>query len=140
MRQRYKEFFKNTYKSFYDLPDNYSWFLMEGVINPEEYLKNIEKKINDFFKNIKRERNLHQLCSILNSKFFFNKIKFQEQDSIKNGIEQYIDFGINGAQTLPNTRATIFIFLNENVLHIFKNEKFYKDFLKWLLFVITQVC
>lgn len=115
----------------------YESLFSEAVIYPETYLKNIQKKINSLELYKYNNLTLRKVCNLLNLKFYFNNIKFMPDLHVMNGMEKYIDYGINRGATLPDKNATIGIFLNKNILNI-KNKDFYNSFLEWILFILKH--
>lgn len=104
--------------------------LLENIVEPEDYLLDILDTMDRMKKDlITKEYTLEKACSILNHVFKKSKIKFMPQKRIAYGNEYYINFGINKGATIPDKYATIGIFLNNNFLKMYGDEKFYKKFL-----------
>jgi len=113
--------------------------LKEGVIYPDNYIKDIEKKINtERFNNlIITSDNLNKLCKRLSVIFWFNNIKFIPENTPK-GIDKMVIYGLNGGGTLSDKNNTIFIKLNNNSLMREKNIVHYKMFCKMLVNLIKH--
>lgn len=117
-------------------------YINEANVFPEEYLKDIEKKIDNLqlYKINNNKKNVVKIiCDKLNQKFILNNIKFIYQTQIdNNAYEDYIKYGINSGATLPDRKAKIDVFINPLIVGIIDNIKFEEEFKKHLLFILKH--
>lgn len=113
--------------------------LLEAVVNPEKYLFDIEQKLDIFINKIKGKKSS---ASILAFKLGWNlsrqRIKVEYQKDIIPGFDPSSSFGINEAGTIPDKKATIKIYINDNITLIQQDSIFAKEFKKWFLFVLKH--
>jgi hypothetical protein len=126
-------------KRYKPLYPRYSFNLLESIIKPESYIKDIEDKLNKFLPTIKNKKyDLKKLCSKLEWHFSKNKIYFFPESSRSNGGELYISRGINNAGTKADRYSSIGIYCNPLLVEIQKSEMFANDFRKWFLFILKH--
>jgi hypothetical protein len=121
------------------LEEQSKFYMLEAVINPEEYLKDVEKKLDKFLlKNTNKNNNAKFICFKLGFLFSNERIQFIYQNKILNGAEKYIKYGINKGATQPDKSATIGIFCNDILRNIQKDDIFRNEFKKWFLFILKH--
>ena len=125
------------YVRYFGIDDSFK--ITEAIINPNLYLDQIEKDLNDLsffkFKNV----SLKNISFKLNIIFRKSKIQFIPQSNINDDpYEPNIKFGINSGATISNKTNDIGIFINENIVRSLQNKEAYPFFVKWLLFVLKH--
>jgi len=128
--KRYKPYFKETYNRA---------ALQEAIINPNNYLKDIDKKIDKLLNSVSNKKyNAKKLCRIFSIGLSRYKIEVIYQNFIERGLDINIRFGINSGACLPNRYSSIGIFCNDNIVNIQNDINFKNQFKNWLLLVLKH--
>lgn len=113
--------------------------LLEAVVNPEKYLFDIEQKLDKFIYKIKDKNfDASTLAFKLGWILSQNRIRVKYQKNIIPSLDPSSSFGINEAGTIPDKKATIQVYINDNIVNIQQNKSFANEFKKWFLFVLKH--
>lgn len=113
--------------------------LLEAVVNPEKYLSDIEQKLNKFIIDIKgKNTGGIGLAFKLERALSKYRIRVEYEKKIIPNTDPSSSFGINSGATIPDKKATIKIYVNDNILKIQSDNIFAEEFKKWFLFVLKH--
>lgn len=113
--------------------------LQEAIINPNNYLRDIDKKLDKLLNRIiNKNYDAKKVCRILSVGLSRYKIEIIYQNSIERGLDINIRFGINSGACLPDRYSSIGIFCNDNIIRIQDNIDFRGQFKNWFLLVLKH--
>lgn len=113
--------------------------LQEAIINPNNYLKDIDRKLDKLLnKIINKKYDAKKICRIFSIGLSRYKIEVIYQDFIERGIDINIRFGINSGACLPDRYSSIGIFCNDNIINIQNDINFKNQFKDWFLLVLKH--
>jgi hypothetical protein len=129
------------YENYKNCLGNYNfYFLFEAVINPEDYLNEINETINKIYFLLKKlkfndKKLVSKITNLLTTFFKKNKIEFIFQSWIEDGDDIFIEYGLNGGATKANGK--IGIFCNENLFKIL-DKNFFDAFKVYFLKILKH--
>jgi hypothetical protein len=113
--------------------------LLEAVVNPNNYLADIEKKLDKFINKIQgKDYKASKICFKLGWDLASNRIRCEYENKIIPNIDPSPEYGINNGACLPDKKTTIRLGLNSNILNIQKDIKFANGFKTWFLYVLKH--
>lgn len=125
------------YKSKFD---NYRKLsLIEAVVNPNLYLKDVESKLDKFLVTIKgKKHSPSKLCFKLGWVLASNRVRCEYEKNIIPNVDDSYKYGLNSGACAPDRRCTIKLYMNNNIVNIQNSTEFSNEFKKWFLFVLKH--